>query len=341
MKRILVSLIFGFLFCTSCTSQDEDDKQSIPVQKITNGNGKHQAFTDLTFFENHFYLVFRESDSHVFGADGIIKLLRSSDGKNWKVVKEFNVLGVDLRDPKLSINDKKLMLYIHGATYENNKNISSFDYVSYYSNSSWQDLKSVTLNSAGISTTKIQGNEAWPWRITWFNSKAYSAGYNLNGIFNLYVSEDGESFTKKNVIRQRPNVPNEATIRVSSEGEFFMLARTFGSAQLARSKNPELTWEWFGEINIDSFGGPNFLLVKDNKMLISGREGERLILGVYDLESNRFKKLVELPSGGDCSYPGMLIKDKTLMISYYSSHGDKKGSSIYFAKIKLEDLKID
>jgi hypothetical protein len=46
-------------------------------------------------------------------------------------------------------------------------------------------------------------------------------------------------------------------------------------------------------------------------------------------------KLLTLPSGGDCSYPGFLLKDDILFVSYYSSHEEK--TAIYLAKIA--DLK--
>ncbi len=43
----------------------------------------------------------------------------------------------------------------------------------------------------------------------------------------------------------------------------------------------------------------------------------------------RFRRLLELPSGGDTSYPGFLLKDHTLWVSYYSSHQGK--TAIYLA----------
>lgn len=224
MKRILLSLFFGVLFCTSCTSQDNDDNSSIIVKRLTNDKGKHQAFTDLVFFNNQFFLVFRESDSHALGTDGIVKMLSSSDGKKWTLIKEFNVSGIDLRDPKFSQNNGKLMLYIHGSTYTNKELTGFSDYISYYSSTSgWKELKSVVLDNVKDSQSKTQGNQAWPWRITWFENKAYSVGYNLNGIFDLYVSNDGEFFRKTNVFKKITNLPNEATIRISKNGEFLFL----------------------------------------------------------------------------------------------------------------------
>ena len=44
--------------------------------------------------------------------------------------------------------------------------------------------------------------------------------------------------------------------------------------------------------------------------------------------------MVVLPSGGDCSYPGLAVgPDGQLFVSYYSSHVGK--TSIYFARLKM------
>ena len=42
---------------------------------------------------------------------------------------------------------------------------------------------------------------------------------------------------------------------------------------------------------------------------------------------------LELPSGGDTSYAGMVWHDGLLWIAYYSSHEEK--TSIYLAKVKV------
>jgi hypothetical protein len=42
-----------------------------------------------------------------------------------------------------------------------------------------------------------------------------------------------------------------------------------------------------------------------------------------------------LPSGGDTSYAGMVIKDGILWVSYYSSHEGK--TSVYLATVKVEN----
>ena len=40
-----------------------------------------------------------------------------------------------------------------------------------------------------------------------------------------------------------------------------------------------------------------------------------------------------LPSGGDCSYAGMVLREQQLYISYYSSHEQR--SAIYLSQLQL------
>ena len=49
---------------------------------------------------------------------------------------------------------------------------------------------------------------------------------------------------------------------------------------------------------------------------------------------NSYDPVLALPSGGDCSYPGMVWHDGMLWVSYYSSHEGQ--TSIYLAKIAIE-----
>lgn len=337
MKRLLGFLFISFVLL-SCSAQDLDDNDKLINQRITNDKDKHQAFTDLVFFDNHFFLVFRESDKHAYGNDGIIKLLISSDGKKWKLTKEISIKGFDLRDPKFSVNNKELMLYIHGSKFDGQTLISSSDYRLNYSDS-WDKIQSVMLDNKLTTTQKIEGNEAWPWRITWNNNVAYAVGYNGVDIFCMYTSIDGLNF-KSQKKYSLMNLPTESTIRVSDKGEFYVLTRrnigtTFLQKYDAETNNLKLV----GELPFINFGGPNFLFLSEKKILYSGGNGN-VVFGVYDLETHKSKNLLKF-GFGDCSYPGMVIKDNVLWLSYYSSNGSDKGTSIYIAKIKLEDLSLE
>ena len=95
-----------------------------------------------------------------------------------------------------------------------------------------------------------------------------------------------------------------------------------------------------------SAGGQNIIQLEDGKWLIGSRESE------YERPDNRkniatvlfstnedgvYKRLAELPSGGDTSYPGFVLYQNKLWVSYYSSH--EGSTAIYLSVIPLEDLK--
>lgn len=52
-----------------------------------------------------------------------------------------------------------------------------------------------------------------------------------------------------------------------------------------------------------------------------------------DVTKGELKPLLDLPSSGDSSYPGLVWHDNLLWVSYYSSHEGK--SAIYLARVKL------
>jgi hypothetical protein len=344
IKLIILQLFLGFMFsCDNENNIDEIIKQSIDSIKVTRvayQESRHKAFTDITFFDNQFFLVFREADKHAYGEDGIIQIFNSMDGLQWNLIKEIIQPGIDLRDPKFAINGNQLSIYIHGSTYENQKIKSFSGYnLKYSETNGWQQPENVLLDNLATVTNKISGNEAWPWRITWHENKAYTVGYDGNEIFDIYKSDNGLFFKKQNVFSKVDKAPSEATIRVNSKGEFYVLVRRDkGPALLGKSKNPTEKWDWFSEIQIDNFRGPNFLLLDDDTILFSGSHYAYVYLGVFDLKTNTYKKVIDIPSFGDGSYPGMVVIDGILWLSYYTSFENKEGSSVYVAKINLKKL---
>ena len=60
---------------------------------------------------------------------------------------------------------------------------------------------------------------------------------------------------------------------------------------------------------------------------------QTIALVLAHMTRNSYDPVLHLPSGGDCSYPGMVWHDGLLWMSYYSSHEGK--TSIYLAKVRL------
>jgi hypothetical protein len=106
---------------------------------------------------------------------------------------------------------------------------------------------------------------------------------------------------------------------------------------LAKSEFPYM--DWTTDKLTKRLGGPNFLFLDKNTLVMGSRDyqetGSKTAIHVTDLDG-AIKKSIELPSGGDTSYPGMVIYKKKLWFVYYSSHEEK--TSIYLTKIPLKEL---
>lgn len=342
-----IILFFVVISTISCSPQEAESKKGVNINSIVPYDDNiSYNFTDLTYFKDRWFLIFRESDSHAYGKNGIIKLYSRIDNENWKLIKIFEVDGVDLRDPKFSVDGHKLMVYIHGSKYNNEELLSFSDYRSVnLSGTDFGDLEDVHLDNVKKVNSKVTGNEAWPWRITWYKNKAYTFGYTFtpgSSVFDLYESINGKSFQGTNLIANTFPFRGEATIRIDDKGQFYAIIR---SRDLILGKiieeGTKKSFKVFNKIPVLSLGGPNFIFYK-NKMLISGRDSEamKVVLYSYDLESDTYERLYELPSGGDCGYAGMVIKDDELWMSYYSSHERYKfkHSNVYIKSIKLSSL---
>ena len=347
-------LFLGLIMLFSCADIDDQpvpkvfDKESnelIQTKRITPLDNRHKAFTDLIYFDNKWFLTYRESDKHIFGEDGIVRIISSTNADDWKLVKIYKSSGFDLRDPKFSLNGDKLMFFTHGSKYIVNEGSNPSEFQDFRSDFDselgWQSLVNVHVDNKNNLQAKIKGNETYPWRITWYKGRAYAFGYNFqHNIFSFYSSNDGFNFNNLESVKPIEGYPNEATIRVKENGVFYtVVRREYSTALLGMSENLGVTWKWIDTIPINQFGGPNFIFYKDG-ILLSGRENKKLILGYYDLILKKYKKLMILESGGDCSYPGMCIKEGFLWISYYSEHEQNVGSSIYLSKINLSKLDL-
>ncbi len=293
----------------------------------------HNALTDLIYWNRLWFCVFRESDKHVFGANGQIRVLVSEDGDSWEHSSLIVETGIDLRDPKLSVTpENQLMLLIGGTLYSDQETLDRQPRVSFSRDGkSWSPLK------------KICQSGDWLWRITWHNNVAWGVSYRLDGKMILYKSSDGIDFIE-HVEWKIAGKPNESTLRFLKDDTMVALVRRNfsknGNAWIGISLPPYHQWKWHETAH--HLGGPNFIIDSKERIWAAGRLVERTPYGLYEktalcqmtLES--LKTVLILPSGGiDCSYPGMVLKDNKLWISYYSSHEGR--TAIYLAKVVLPE----
>src|SRR5690606_17716668 len=133
--------------------------------------------------------------------------------------------------------------------------------------------------------------------------------------------------------------PNETTLRFDHMDNLYALVRREAGDRmgiLAKSEFPYKNWT-YEKLSV-RLGGPNFLIPDRAHLIIGTRyyreEGASTALLTTDLQG-KIKDTLILPSGGDTSYPGMIIYKKRLWVVYYSSHEGK--SSIYLTQIPIKN----
>lgn len=325
--------LFSLLFVIF-TLQAEESPRLLSLTKVW-GRADHSAFTDIIEFKGSYFLIFRESTDHAADIDGTIRVLKSSDGQTWNSVAHLEVPNIDLRDPTISITpDDRLQINSGGSIYINGELTRLNSFVSFSDDgTTWS-----------IPEKVIDGK--WLWRLTWNDKVGYGITYEISDYSDLkkpwyatlYKTADGihyEVVTDLHLTQQ----PSEATIRFQKDGTAVALMRS-GRGLIGHSSPPYTDWVWHELLM--HLGGPNFVILPSGLMWGSARilKAEESQLKAYTVVAKMtlesFKTELQLPSGGDTGYPGLLFKNGVLWVSYYSSHEGK--SQIYLAKVLLPSL---
>ena len=332
IHKIFLVIAFLVLFPVVIFSQNSPEHDAIlSVERIWD-RATHNAFTSLIEFNGKMYCTFRESNGHVSDINGSIRVIASDDTQNWYSVALISELGVDLRDPELSVTpNNRIMLNIAGSVYSEGKLKTMNPKVSFSDNHGNNFSKPQNI----VLDTKIKTGMDWLWRATWHKGKAYGTVYQPSKVksVQLVISDDGIHYryiTTFDVVGG-----NETTLRFNSKNEMVAVVRRDNNqnGSIGISAPPYKSWKWSSlETRI---GGPDLIILENDLMLCATREylpdfTEHTIIVKVSPEG-KTTKLLTLPSGGDCSYPGFLLKEDILFVSYYSSHEEK--TAIYLAKI--------
>lgn len=332
MQRILTLFISFLVYCLNAGGQiNNSGFKIIEVQKIWD-KAPHNAFTDLIWHNDRFFCVFREGTKHA-SPDGALRVITSKDGEHWESAALITSPDSDLRDAKITVTpENKLML--SGAEALHDKSVQSHQSLVWFSDDgyNWSEKN------------KIGDPDFWLWRTTWHNNMAYNFGYACGETksLRLYESTDGKNFK---TIVENMNIegyPNETSIVFSGDTAYCLL-RCDGenkSGLLGISLPPYTTWNW-KDLGV-RIGGPQMILLPDGRLLAAvrlyggeSRSQARTSLCRINPQTGKLTEALQLPSGGDTSYAGMVWHRNMLWVSYYSSHEEK--TSIYLAKVKLEN----
>lgn len=306
----------------------------IDVQRIWD-QAPHSAFTDLIYWKNQFVCAFREGRAHV-SADGKIRVLTSTDGVAWNSAALVELAGFDLRDAGLCTAPGGKLMLVGGAAprKKDNEDAPTGTFVAFSADgSTWTSPKIASLPGR------------WMWRVTWHNEKAYGVSYATpqgHPFTAILTSDDGINFSELVPKLNGDGYPTEATLRFENNSQtLYCLQRRDGappqnSALLGISRAPYTDWQWH-DLKM-YFGGPNFIQIPDGRWIAAGRiihpDAHKTELAWLDIEKKALKPILQLPSGGDTSYPGLVWREDLLWVSYYSSHEGK--ASIYLAKVQIK-----
>jgi hypothetical protein len=317
-------LLAGF-----AAGQPVSELQLLEVRKIWD-EAPHNAFTDLIRFNNQWFCVFREGENHV-SPDGALRVITSKDGIRWESAALVTASDMDLRDAKITQTPEgHLMLSGAGALHDKSEN--THQSLAWFSENGYSWSKSYPIGD----------RDFWLWRTTWHNGIAYSMGYGCNKehLLRLYVSKNGKHFEPIVADLGISGYPNETAIVFSGDTAYCLLRRDReeNSGMLGISLPPYTEWNW-KDLGT-RIGGPQMIQLPDGRFLaivrLYGGDGwhpARTSLCWVDARKGTITETLELPSGGDTSYPGMVYNNGILWVSYYSSHEEK--TSIYLAKVKI------
>lgn len=324
MVRFLLLLMI-VLNSESISAGKDSSPYIISTKNIYTGK-PYASFTSLINYKGRFYCAFREAKKHYdpSGEDvGIIRILHSKNGKRWQPFLTYSVDGIDLRDPKLTVTPEgKAMLLVEEVKYENKVAVLRKSCVSFFSsNKSRTELIPISF--------KPNMDWNWLWDVSWIDGIAY--GYIYAPYFAFVKSSNGINYklVDKPVI---DNSPTEASV-VKLGDKFFSVVRRKQNAYVGISNDGD-QWQWKdGGMRI---GCPKLFTYKDNVYTVGRAYNGKMnctALFKVDQTSGKLVMLLELSSDMDSAYPGAVVKDGILYISYYQ--GDLMKSSIYFSLIKL------
>lgn len=317
-------------------------KYLLSVERIFD-RAPHSAFTDLVEFNGKLYCTFREGSGHVPGKDGTngtIRIIASADGQNWQSVALLSEAQVDLRDPKLSVTpDGRLMLLVGGSYYEGETLGLRRTRVSFSDKlgRNFSAPRPVEIDP------KIKTDADWLWRVTWHRGIGYGVLYQSGGDefqAQLVSTRDGLRYQLVTTFAIGGR-PNETTVRILPDGEMLAWVRRERESQngfIGSSRPPYTNWTW-KEQNA-RLGGPNFLILPNGKLIgttrgyLADRKANTYV--TWLTRDGAINPIVTLPSGGDTSYAGMVVRGDRLLISYYASHEGK--TAIYLATLNLKRL---
>jgi hypothetical protein len=300
-------------------------------------DGRHNAFTDVCWFQGRPYVTFRHAANHI-SHDGRVLVLRGDEeGRRWQTVACL-WSGWDTRDPAFLVTPEGLFCWCFFSDRRENGGKAS-GYAFSADGEGWTAWQQVEENW-------------WYWHPEWYQGRAYCAAYTYpERKVMLKQSEDGRQWFDLCLIPTPAGeeAPNEVAMAFRESGEMVILIRRDGGSGrplLGRARPPYTQWE-LQELPV-KLQGP-MIWLKGETIYISGRwyqPSGMVNTAVFRVEDGQPIPQLVLPSGGDTSYMGVVAHPEgggRFWLSYYSSHeysgtpnSHEAGAAIYLCDVTLD-----
>ena len=323
-------------------------------------DGLHNSNTHLIHWRDHFYLVHARSRFHMGNDESRLVVWRSADARVWEELAVLDMPEADIRDPKLAVIGGRLFLY---ALPNNGFEPEPYGTV-------------VSTSDDGVNWTPFEQVAEPGWLLwepkspdggaTWY-ATAY---WHEHGRSALVRSTDGLAWERVSDIHQGDR-NDETANEFLPDGRMLVTARLEGDDRawhqgsknaatlLAVAAPPYTDWSTTRSLTT-RLDGPA-LFTYNGRVYAAGRydpEGREKWYGMssllgrkrtalYEVTPDALIYLSDLPSAGDTSYAGVVLKDGYAYISYYSSDvrrdyawllGAVMGSDVLMARVPLGNL---
>jgi len=296
-------------------------------------DGAHNSNTDLTYWNGSFYLCHQTSPYHMGSRRSRLLLWRSSDARTWEKVMEFKADRGEYRDPKFAAIHDRLFLYALPNLTLLAEPVTTV-YTTSEDGTSWE--LPVELEPAGWLFWRPKTVDGVTWYVT--------AYWHEHGKSILLRSDDGVRWTVVSQVYEGERndetdfefLPDKriiATARLEGSGGEWGDANA--STLIAVASPPYEQWA-YGKSKVTRLDGPCLFSYNGRVYAIGRYQATRAprvaeLGGLYSrkrtsiflVEEDSLRYLTDLPSAGDTSYAGIVMRGDELYASYYTSPLDR------------------
>ncbi len=321
-------------------------------------DGLHNANTDLIYWKGAFYLVHAASPYHLGSSKCHLVVLRSTDARRWERLARLDIAPEDIRDPKFAPIGERLFLYALKNVALNPEPYTTI-YTSSLDGIHWEPFGEIQPRGWLFWRPKSRDSKTWYVPAYWWE----------HGRAALFTSTDGEHWAQVGEIYAGGRI-DETDIEFLPDGRMIATGRLEysdnpfgdprGATLIAVSDPPYQRWEKKLESRLTRLDGPNLFTWKGQTFAVGryqpvvrgpfawqGSAFTRKRTAIFAVNEDGLIHLSDLPSSGDTSYAGVVVKEDVLYTCYYTSDirrdpvwiiGMLDPSSIRMARLPLASL---